>query len=106
MNRDRLTKTRLSDLFNQNRLVLADFCAEWAPPCHAQLLVINHLTEQYGHRIVFEIVDVDEDRELAKLLRITSIPTLIFFRDGREVKRFVGLQKAENLLSVIQQEPF
>jgi thioredoxin len=94
--------SQLSDYLSRKGVVLADFCTTGSLPCEAQKQVVNLLSGQYGEKVTFETVDVDEYRHLAKSHRITSIPTLIFFNDGQEIKRFVGLQKVELLSDAIE----
>lgn len=93
---------QLSGYLSRKGVVLADFCTAGSPPCEAQKQVVDLLSGQYVGKVTFETVDVDECRHLAKSHRITSIPTLIFFNNGQEIKRFVGLQKVELLSDAIE----
>jgi len=76
---------------------LVDFNAPWCAPCRAQKPVIDHLAEKYAGRVAVMELDVDENRDEAMGLGIASIPTLILYKDSREVERFVGLQNADTL---------
>ncbi len=79
-------------------VVLVDFNAPWCAPCRAQHPITLELSEKFkGQAAVLEI-NVDENQQTAMHFGIASIPTLIIFKDGREVTRFVGLQN-EKLLS-------
>ncbi len=77
--------------------ILIDFWAEWCGPCRMLAPVLEELEgELEGVRV--GKVNVDEEPELAQRFNVMSIPTVIFFRDGVEVKRSVGLVPKENLL--------
>ena len=78
-------------------VTLVDFNAPWCAPCHAQDPIIKELEETYSSKAVVAKVNIDENREIALNLGIQSIPTIIIFKQGREISRFVGLQSAETL---------
>lgn len=73
-------------------VTLVDFSAPWCGPCKSQKPVIKELEVSYKGRAVVTEVNIDNNRDLAARLGIQSIPTLVVFKEGREVKRFVGLQ--------------
>ncbi len=76
---------------------LVDFNAPWCAPCRAQKPIIDDLAEKYKGRVAVMELDVDENRREAMELGIASIPTLILYKDSREVERFIGLQNADTL---------
>ncbi len=77
-------------------------------PLQAQKPIIDHLAEKFKDRVIVIELDVDENRETALQLGITSIPTLILYKENREVERFVGLQTIETLSTAIENvlQPF
>lgn len=71
---------------------LVDFNAPWCAPCRALEPVIKKIRIAYQNRVgIFEI-NIDEQGPLAVDYGVQSIPTLIIFKDGKEIRRFVGLQ--------------
>lgn len=76
----------------ENGVTLVDFNADWCAPCKAQEPVIKKLINTYQNRASIIEIDIDEHRDLATKYMVQSIPTLILFKDGKEIKRFVGLQ--------------
>ncbi len=80
-------------------VTLVDFNASWCGPCRMQKPVLEQLAEQRIGEVTFAEVNVDENQQSAIKLGVMSIPTLIIFKDGKEIERFVGLQP-ENTLSV------
>ncbi len=77
---------------------LMDFSANWCAPCKAQEPIIKNVTDKFKNRASIIEVDIDSNRDLATKYMVQSIPTLIIFKDGKEIKRFVGLQ-TENTIS-------
>ena len=76
----------------KGKIVLADFSAAWCAPCRAMAPVIEALAQSYEGRATIMEIDIDSEKELATDFMVHSIPTLILFEDGRETRRFVGLQ--------------
>lgn len=77
--------------------VLVDFYADWCGPCKRMAPVVEALAEEYeGKASVFKI-DADECVDLAAELGISSIPALIFFKNGKEAERCIGMRSAETL---------
>src|SRR5512137_2144375 len=70
--------------------VLVDFFATWCGPCRAMAPVLDELAIELAGRARVVKLDVDQAPELARAHRISSIPCLVIFKDGREVGRIVG----------------
>jgi thioredoxin len=81
---------------------LVDFNAAWCGPCRTQKPIIDELAAQFKEKAMIIELNVDENQHLAMHLNIMSIPTLIIYKDGEEVRRFVGLQRAEVLSEAIE----
>jgi len=71
---------------------LVDFWAGWCMPCKMVAPVIEELAAEYEGSVTIAKVDVDNEGGLAARYGVRSIPTVILFKDGAEVKRFVGVQ--------------
>jgi thioredoxin 1 len=71
--------------------VVVDFWAPWCRPCLAMAPTFEELAGEYAGKMVFAKLNTDDNQVTAGRLGIQGIPTLIFFRDGREVDRIVGL---------------
>lgn len=75
-------------------VVLVDFFAEWCMPCLMMAPVIEDLAEKMKN-VKFAKVNVDENSGLSGKFKVMSIPTLIIFKQGKEVERIIGSQPAE-----------
>jgi thioredoxin 1 len=76
----------------ENGLVLTDFNAPWCAPCRTQEPILEQLSTQYEGRVVISAMNVDENQDIAANLGIQSIPTMIIFKNSKEIQRFVGVQ--------------
>jgi thioredoxin 1 len=81
--------------------VLVDFWASWCMPCKMLAPVIEELAEELGDKVITAKVDVDAEGALAMEYSVMSIPTVILFKDGQEVKRFVGVQTKDVYLEAL-----
>lgn len=83
-------------------LVLIDFWATWCGPCRMQAPILEQLSEKLDEsELKICKMDVDENPATAQGFGIMSIPTLMFKKDGEEVKRIVGVQTKAQLKAVI-----
>ena len=88
-----------TEVLKSEKPVLIDFWATWCGPCMRQGPIVEELAEE-GY--VVGKVDVDQNMELAQQFRVVSIPTLILFKNGAEVQRFVGLTSKEDLKNALE----
>ena len=81
--------------------VLVDFYAEWCGPCKALGPVLDRLSGELAGQAKIVKVDVDENPELAVHFRVSSVPTMLLFRDGQLVQRLVGLRNSAELRDLL-----
>ena len=84
-------------------ITLVDFNAEWCVPCREQREIVEKLAELFSGKATMIGLDVDHHPETAVSLGVTSIPTLIVFKDGKELKRFIGRQTEDTLKQSLNQ---
>ncbi|KXB05720.1 hypothetical protein AKJ50_00025 [candidate division MSBL1 archaeon SCGC-AAA382A13] len=85
-----LTGEELESAKEENEVVVADFWAEWCSPCKQMEPIMDSLAEEYGDKAFFAKINVDKEREAASTYQVSSIPSLLFFKDGELVDRTVG----------------
>lgn len=83
--------------------VLVDFWATWCPPCKMLAPVLDELSKDFVGEIRFVKIDIDKNRSVAGQYQIQSIPTLILFKDGKAVNKWVGLQEKSAFKKVLQE---
>ena len=97
--------TLTDDNFQQqtkNKVVLVDFWAVWCAPCRMMAPILNDVSSQLSGNSRVGKVDIEQYQSLAQKFKVKSIPTLILFKNGVEINRFVGLKSKDFLLQQIQ----
>jgi thioredoxin 1 len=78
-------------------VVLVDFFAMWCAPCRMLAPILEQVAEHYKGRARVAKVDIDQEQMTATQFEVTSVPTLILFKNGKEVNRIVGLRNFDDL---------
>lgn len=82
--------------------VVVDFWAPWCGPCRALGPIVEQVSAEIPADIIIAKVNIDEVPELAERFNVQSIPTIIFFKNGTESKRSVGLVTKTDIISIIE----
>ena len=90
-----------NDVLRADKPVLVDFWAEWCGPCRMLGPVIDQLGSELTDVKVCKI-DVDANQDLAAKYKVETIPTLVVFEGGKEVKRSVGVQPKPAILAMLK----
>ena len=86
----------------KNKVVLVDFWAEWCAPCKMMAPVLNDVASNLTGNHHVGKVNIEQYQSVAQKFNVRNIPTLILFKNGKEVKRFVGIKQKDFLLKEIQ----
>lgn len=86
----------------QHGVVLVDFYADWCGPCRMMTPVLEKVAKEVKGSATIGKLDIDRAQKIASQFQVTSIPTLILFREGKEVGRLVGLRDAATVKQFIE----
>lgn len=82
-------------------LTLVDFYADWCGPCRMLTPVLEEVAKDVAGKAKIAKIDIDQAQKTASTYQVTSIPTLILFKEGKEVGRLVGLRDRETIKEFI-----
>jgi len=77
--------------------ILVDFFANWCPPCSILGPILEELESDFKERVIFSRINVDLASKIGQKFGIVNIPTVILFKDGNPVGRFIGLHSEEEI---------
>ena len=94
---------KFNELIQSPKPVLVDFYAEWCGPCQIMKPRILDVAERMGDNVKVVQIDVEKEKELATRFRISSVPTLIIFKNGKQQWRQSGIISALALMKLLQE---
>ena len=89
-------------IINSNTLVLVDFFATWCGPCQALAPVLKDVKSELGTRVSIVKMDVDKNQALAANYQVRGVPTLLLFKNGKQVWRQSGVPSKNDLIQLIK----
>ena len=96
-------KANFDSIINSDTPTLIDFFAEWCGPCKVQSPILKEMAGELGGKVKVIKIDVDKNSEIASRYQIQSVPTLILFKNGKQVWRQSGLLTKPQLYTVLLQ---
>ena len=85
------------EIINQDKPELVDFFAPWCGPCQTMGPILEKVKKQIGEMGTILKIDVDKNQKLASELKISGVPTLIIYKNGKQVWRQAGVVDANTL---------
>lgn len=85
-----------------NEVVLVDFYATWCGPCKMLSPILEDVAAELPENAAIAKLDIDESLDTAKDFNVMSVPTMIIFKDGKEVERLIGLRQKDQILEAIK----
>ena len=98
------TDQNVHEIIASGKPVVIDFWATWCGPCQRMAPVVEELAEEYKDSVVIGKYNIEEENDLTTQYRIMSIPTILFFKNGEQVRdhRLAGAQPKEKLENQIK----
>ena len=93
--------SKFSDLINQDKPVLIDFFAEWCGPCKMMSPILKEVKDNLKDRISIIKIDVDKNQALAAKYQVRGVPTLMIFKNGKQVWRQSGVLQKNEIINII-----
>lgn len=84
-----------------NGVTLVDFYADWCGPCRMMTPIIDQLATELEGKAKIAKIDIEASQKVTSNFNVTSIPTLILFKDGQEVQRVIGVRDKDTLEEII-----
>ncbi|MCI2228581.1 thioredoxin [Polaribacter sp. MSW13] len=93
--------SKFLEIINQEKPVLVDFFAEWCGPCKMMSPVLKEVKDTLGEKVSIIKIDVDKNQPLAAKYQVKGVPTLLLFKNGKQVWRQSGVVQKKDLVSII-----
>jgi thioredoxin 1 len=77
--------------------IMIDFFADWCGPCQMLSPIVEEIAAEYEGKVEVVKIDIDDSQDLAQEYGVTSIPTVLFLREGQMVEKLVGFQSKDSL---------
>ena len=90
------------EVLGSEKVVLVDFWAPWCVPCKVIAPTVEKIAEEHSDRVKVAKANVDDDPTLATELSIFNIPTIVFFKSGKEHSRLIGVNTKEAIEAKIE----
>ena len=87
---------------NSGKVTLVDFFATWCGPCKMLGPVLEQVADEVKDKVNIVKLDIDGSMDLAKQFGVMSVPTMVIFKDGKEVDRIVGLRQKAQIVEALK----
>lgn len=95
-------KSSFNTIINSETPVLVDFYAEWCGPCKSLAPILESVKAELGDALRIVKIDVDKNQLLASNYQVKGVPTMLLFKNGKQVWRQSGVLQKNDLIAVIK----
>ncbi|BEG61639.1 thioredoxin [Coprobacter fastidiosus] len=85
-----ITDENYKEILKSDKLVIIDVYATWCKPCSVIAPILDKLSEEYSEKVLIGKYNIEDEVELCEKYNILSIPTLLFFRNGKMIDKCIG----------------
>ncbi len=96
-------KKSFKDIIDSEIPVLVDFFADWCGPCKMLAPILKEVKDDLGDTVKIVKIDVDKNQALASKFQVRGVPTMILFKNGKQLWRQSGVLQKNDLISIINQ---
>ena len=97
-----LNSENFEEEVNSGKVTLVDFFATWCGPCKMLGPVLEQVADEVKENVNVVKLDIDENMDIAKQFGVMSVPTMVIFKDGKEVDRIVGLRQKSQIIDALK----
>ena len=95
-------KSSFNIIINSDLPVLVDFYADWCGPCKMLTPILKQIKEELGDKVKVVKIDVDKNQPLAVKYQVRGVPTMLLFKNGKQVWRQSGVLQKNEIISIIE----
>ncbi|EAR01743.1 thioredoxin [Maribacter sp. HTCC2170] len=97
-------KSSFKKLISSDIPVLVDFFAEWCGPCKMLAPILKDVKEELGDTVKIVKIDVDKNQSIASKYNVRGVPTMLLFKNGKQVWRQSGVLQKNDIIEIIQSQ--
>lgn len=95
-------KSNFSDIIKGETVTLVDFHADWCGPCKVLAPILKEAKSTLGEKVKIVKIDVDKNQDLSSKFQVRGVPTLILFKEGKQLWRQSGVPTKDELVRIIE----
>jgi len=95
--------SNFSEIINKDQPILVDFFATWCGPCQTLSPILKQVKDELGDNVSVIKIDVDKNQSIAAQFQVRGVPTMLLFKNGKQLWRQSGVLSKNDLISIIKQ---
>lgn len=95
-------KATFNDIIQSKKPVLVDFFADWCGPCKTLAPILKQVKDELGEDVKIVKINVDKNQPLAATYQVKGVPTMLLFKEGKQVWRQSGVLQKDEIINIIK----